>query len=135
MLTDLMKEAFARVEVFPLATATPDGIPNVVPIKYLEVAGDSELWIMDNFLGKTMANLRANPEAALFVWCKEPKCCIQIKARVEIRTEGPDYEAMRARVLEAKADLPARALVVLHIREIYQCLPGPDLGQRLWPES
>ena len=31
-LTAEMKEAFSKMKVFPLATASRDGVPNVVPI-------------------------------------------------------------------------------------------------------
>jgi predicted pyridoxine 5'-phosphate oxidase superfamily flavin-nucleotide-binding protein len=125
MLTQEMKDAIARTELFPLASSSRTGIPNVVPVKWLHVAADDVLWITDNFLHKTLANLLENPEAALYVWSPEPKLCVQIKGSVEVRTEGAEYEAMKARVRRQKPDLPAKSLVVLRIREIHDCLPGP----------
>ncbi len=133
MLTPAMKEAISRAEYFPLATATPSGVPNVVPIRYLRVAGDDRLWITDNYLLKTLDNLRGNPQAAVFVWSSDPKLAFQIKGTVEIVTEGADYERMKAEVRSQRPDLPARALVVLHIAEIYECLPGPNAGKRVFP--
>ena len=58
---------------------------------------------------------------------------MQIKGAIEIRTEGPEYERMKERVRRKQADLPARALVILHIQEIHQCLPGTEAGVRLFP--
>ncbi|WP_045226843.1 pyridoxamine 5'-phosphate oxidase family protein [Methyloterricola oryzae] len=135
MLTPAMKQAISRAEYFPLATATPAGVPNVVPIRYLSVAGDDRLWITDNYLLKTLDNLRGNPQASVFVWSADPKLAFQIKGTVEILTEGADYERMKAEVRNQRPDLPARALVVLHIAEIYECLPGPDAGKRLFPAA
>jgi len=133
MLTREMKDAIERAELFPLATASETGIPNVVPVKYLHVAGDDRLWITDNYLHKTLENLRGNPRAAIFVWSADPKMCFQIRGNVEIRAEGDEYERMKALVRQNKPDLPARSLVILRITEIYECLPGADAGKRLYP--
>lgn len=133
MLTSEMKHAIERAELFPFATASKKGVPNVVPVRYLQVAADDLLWITDNYLHKTLANLRANPQAAIYVWSAEPRMCFQIKGAVEIKTEGPEYEQMKALVRQKKADLPARSLLVMQVSEIFECLPGADAGKRLWP--
>jgi predicted pyridoxine 5'-phosphate oxidase superfamily flavin-nucleotide-binding protein len=135
MLTPEMKAAIAKAEVIPLATASSSGVPNVVPIRYVEVVADDLLWITDNYLRKTLENLRENPQAAFYVCSSEPKLAFQVKGSVEIATEGDDYQRMRARVLGLKPGLPAKSLVVLRIAEIYQCLPGSEAGARLWPEQ
>jgi predicted pyridoxine 5'-phosphate oxidase superfamily flavin-nucleotide-binding protein len=133
MLTREMKDAIERADLFPVATASNTGVPNVVPVKYLHVAADDLIWITDNYLRKTLANLRENPQVAIYVWSSEPKMCFQIKGTVEIETQGADYERMKALVRQKKADLPARSLVVMHISEIYECLPGENAGKRLSP--
>ena len=135
MLTADIQDAIRRAELLPFATATPDGIPNVVPVKYVWVAAPDTLWIADNYLDKTLTNLRANPQAALYVWSADPKLCVQIKGDVTLHTEGADFEAMRARARAGKPDIPARSLVKLRVREIFQCLPGDGPGRRLWPEE
>jgi uncharacterized protein len=133
MLTPEMKAAIARAELFPLATASKAGIPNVVPVKYVQVVADDTLWITDNYLYKTLRNLQQNPLAAMYVWSAEPKLCFQIKGTIAIHAEGNEYETMKTAVRAQKPDLPAKALVILTIREIYQCLPGAGPGTRLWP--
>ena len=60
-LTADMKEAFSRMKVFPVATAAKDGTPNVVPLAMVELHTDDTIWITDNFMNKTMSNLRTNP--------------------------------------------------------------------------
>lgn len=135
MLTPAMQDAIQRADLLPLATASLAGIPNVVPVKYVWVTAPDTLWIVDNYLAKTLANLRANPQAALYVWSAEPKLCVQIKGDIAIHTEGEAYAAMQARARAEKPDMPARALVVLQIRDIYQCLPSDGPGRRLWPEG
>ena len=135
MLTAEIQDAINRADLLPFATATPDGIPNVVPVKFVWVAAPDTLWIADNYFDKTLANLRANPQAALYVWSADPKLCVQIKGDITLHTEGPDYEAMRARTRAEKPDIPARSLVKLRVREIFQCLPGDGPGRRLWPKE
>ena len=135
MLTPETQDAINRADLLPFATATPDSIPNVVPVKYVWVAAPDMLWIADNYFDKTLANLRANPQAALYVWSANPKLCVQIKGDVTLHTEGADCEAMRARARAEKPDIPARSLVTLRVREIFQCLPGDGPGRRLWPEE
>ena len=133
MLTEDMKAAIERTEIFPFATASSSGIPNVIPIRYLRVAGDDQIWITDNYLLKTLANLEENPLAAFYVWSQEPKLGFQVKGRIRIQREGADYERMKESVRRQKPDLPARALLVLQVSEVYQCLPGADAGKRLLP--
>ena len=135
MLTPAMQDAIERAELIPFATASLDGIANVAPIKFIWVAAADTLWIADNYLDKTLANLRENPRAALYVWSADPKLCVQIKGDIVIHTAGEAYETMKTQARAEKPDIPARSLVELRIREIYQCLPGDGPGRRLWPES
>ena len=67
-LTADMKEAFLKMKVFPVATASKDGTPNVVPIGVVELVSDDTIWITDNFMNKSLANLKANPKLAIYVW-------------------------------------------------------------------
>lgn len=135
MLTHEMKDAIARAELIPFATASRTGISNVVPIKYVQVVADDLIWITDNYLNKTLANLSENRQAALYVWSPEPKMCFQVKGTIEIKTAGAEYEQMKAKVRQKKADLPAKSLIVMRITEIYECLPGAEVGKRLWPSA
>jgi predicted pyridoxine 5'-phosphate oxidase superfamily flavin-nucleotide-binding protein len=130
-LTTELKQAIAKAELYPLATASKTGMPNVIPIKFVFVADDDTLWLTDNFMNKTMKNLRQNPQAALNVDIPSDNIYIQIKGTTEIESIGENYEAMRKKVLAVKPDAPANSLVIMKITEIYQCLPGDTLGQRL----
>jgi uncharacterized protein len=57
-----MMEAFGKMKVFPVATATKDGTPNVIPFGIAELKGDDTMWFVDNFMDKTLSNLRVNPQ-------------------------------------------------------------------------
>ncbi len=67
-LTEEMKAAFATMKAFPVATASKNGWPNVVPIGFVELVDDETIWIADNFMKKTLANIRENPKVSIYVW-------------------------------------------------------------------
>jgi predicted pyridoxine 5'-phosphate oxidase superfamily flavin-nucleotide-binding protein len=90
-MTAEMKEAFSKVKLFPVATASKTGVPNVAPIAFVIMMGDDTLWLADNFMKKTLANLKENPNIAVYAWEPESKKCLQLKGKVEIKTSGPDY--------------------------------------------
>jgi hypothetical protein len=130
-LTAEIKETFSKVKVFPVATASRSGIPNVSLIAFVILVRDDTIWLADNFMKKTIENLKENPRAALSVWDPESKKCFQIKGNIEIRTSGEDYEKMTNMVHDKKPELPAKSLVILTITEVFSCVPGPDAGKKL----
>jgi uncharacterized protein len=130
-LSNEIKEAVLKSELFPFATASEQGIPNVVPIKFVFIENDDELWFVDNFLNKTLGNIQRNPFGAVYVYRPEVNLCVQIKGRLAVRTSGPEYERMRQKVHASRPDLPAKSLIVMSITDLYQCLPGPDAGAKL----
>jgi len=130
-LTAELKEAVSKMKVFPVATATKDGTPNVIPIAIVELVDDETLWITDNFMNKTLSNLRTNPKIALYVWGPEIKGCFQIKGVASIRTSGPDYESMKDKINKKNPALPARSLVIVKITDVFECKPGPTAGAKI----
>ena len=126
-----MKEAFAKMKIFPVATSSKDGTPNVIPLGMVELHDDETIWITDNFMNKTISNLRTNPKIALYIWGPEIKGCFQIKGVTSIRNSGPEYEEMRAGVNRKRPELPARSLIIVKITEVFECKPGPAAGSKL----
>ncbi len=130
-LTAELKEAVSKMKVFPVATATKDGTPNVIPIAIVELVDDETLWITDNFMNKTLSNLRTNPKVAMYIWGPEIKGCFQIKGVASIRTSGPEYEEMKVKINKKNPALPARSLVIVKITEVFECKPGPTAGVKI----
>jgi len=130
-LPNEIKELLPEMELFPFATASATGVPNVVPVKFVYLARDDVFWVTDNFFNKTLANLRENPRAALYVWSASAKRSYQIKGDTEIVTSGSDYEAMKAMVLAKKPDAPVRSLVIFRITAVYDCMPGSGAGRQV----
>ena len=130
-LSTALKNAIEKAELFPLATASDSGLPNVVPIKFVLIENDDELWLVDNFMDKTLQNLQQNPAAALNILIPDDNISFQIKGHTRIETEGANYQRMRDVVLKVKPDAPAKSLIVMDITEIFDCWPGNTIGQRL----
>ena len=114
--------------VFALATASQEGIPNVVPVGMLFVGEDGMVWLVDNFLKKTLKNLQENPVASFYVWNPEAKESYQVKGKATIVSSGPDYEKAVAFAHSKKETLPAKNLVKIEPAEVYYTTPGPHAG-------
>ncbi len=130
-LTDEMKETIARNRVVPMATASKDGIPNVVPMASIRVVGDDTIWIMNNYMVKTLRNLEENPIVALYFYDPKSRCCFQVKGTAEIQTSGPDYEKFRDRVKAESDRFPTRSLVVMKVTDVFECMPGKGAGKKV----
>jgi len=132
-MTERMKELFEKVPTAVLATATPDGIPNAVPVGAKKIIDDGTILISDQFFNKTLANLKANAQVAVTFW--EGHEGYQLKGTVIIETEGQRYEqtARWIEELSHKAGFPlkSKGAVILQITEIYGVSPGPGAGKKL----
>jgi len=130
-LTGEMKELFAKIKLFPVATASKKGLPNVTPIAFVQLIRDDTIWIADNFMQKTLANVRENPHIAVYLYDAESKKCLQVKGTVDVRVSGEDYEKMKKMVQEKKPGLPAKSLLIVKVTEVWECMPGPSAGKKI----
>lgn len=78
-----------------LATSTPNGVPNVVPVGLCKAINDRQLLIGDVLFDKTRKNLEANPNVAISFTDFKRMGSYQLKGVSEIHTEGPVYERMK----------------------------------------
>jgi uncharacterized protein len=130
-LNEDIKTAFLKVKVFPVATASKDGIPNVVPMGFCKLMDDETIWIADNFMLKSLANLKENPNIAIYIWGPDTGGCFQIKGKADLIDSGEKFEKMRSIVHASKPGLPAKTLIEVKISEVFQCAPGPGAGNKL----
>jgi len=132
-MTDRMKELFENVPAVVLATATADGVPNAVPVGAKKIIDDETILISNQFLNKTLANLKANPNVAVSFW--EGYEGYQLKGTVTIETTGDRFEETAKWIedLGNKVGFPlkSKGAVILSIEEIYGIAPGPGAGKLL----
>ena len=131
LINDEMRALFEKIKVFSVGTAALDGTPNVAPIASVQFPGNDEVWLGDNYMKKTLANVRANPRMAIYAWDPDSKKCLQVKGQVVVRTEGAEYEQMKARMKAKNEAYPAKSLLILKVEEVYTCTPGTGAGDRI----
>ena len=128
-----VKEIFEKQQIAPLATATKDGVPNVVPVNAKKILDDETILISDQFFGKTLKNIQDNPQVAITIWDNLEG--YQIKGSVTIETSGTRFEetAQWIEGIGKALNLPlkSKGAVIMNITEIYNVSPGPDAGKLL----
>lgn len=119
----------AQMKVTPVATASKDGLPNVVPMTFVKTLDDSAVLVADNYMDKGARNLEENPNIAVCAWDLETKRAYQIKGTAEIHRSGPIFDETAAWVKEIRPDIASRAAVVLKVTNVYVCHSGDDRGK------
>jgi len=130
-LTEDIIEAFSHVKITPLSTASKNGIPNVAPMGTVYLKDSETIWILDNFMNKTAANITENPKAAIYLYGEGIKGCCQIKGDAEYVTSGDSHKEAKKIFLSKNPNLPAKGLVIIKITDVYDCMPGPDAGSKI----
>jgi len=128
-LTEDAKRVLAQAKVIPVATASKDGLPNVVPMTFVKTLDDATVLIADNYMDKGARNLEENPRVSICVWDLEAKRAYQIRGDVQILHAGNVYDEMVAWVKETKPDAPAKAAVVMTVTNVFVCHSGDDRGK------
>lgn len=133
MNTDIQEVLEDRI--IYLATASLNGIPNVVPIGGKKVIDDQTLLIVDVLLNKTKQNIIENPLVAIIVedLRREKPISYQLKGTAKIFTDG-DYFQQATEISEnawgrrKKAGhtkkYKVRSAVLVTIDEIYSNMRG-----------
>jgi predicted pyridoxine 5'-phosphate oxidase superfamily flavin-nucleotide-binding protein len=130
VMTEEMMDAVEKDNVVFLATATKDGVPNVVPIGFARPIDNKTIMIVDNYLNKTRKNLEANPKASL-IPRDASKCPYQFKGSVEIIESGKYFDEAVDWATSVMSKLSPKAAVLLKVEEIYSVQPGPGAGSKV----
>ncbi|QSX06252.1 pyridoxamine 5'-phosphate oxidase family protein [Sedimentibacter sp. zth1] len=126
-----VKKVISNMKIFPVSTSTKEGIPNVIPIAFVKVYDEDTLLIADNYLDKTYKNIEENPYVSIYVCDTAEGKAYQIKGEAIINTSGKVYEDTVKWVKEVSSKLNPKSGVVVKITKIYNCQPGPKLGEEL----
>jgi predicted pyridoxine 5'-phosphate oxidase superfamily flavin-nucleotide-binding protein len=126
-----VKETLSKQKPTPIATASKDGVPNVVFVGLLKIVDDETLMLADNFFYKTAANLVENPKISILCYNSETKKSYQIKGSAMVYKDGPNFDEMRNWAHGINPKLPAKACVMVKVEEIYDAMWGPSAGKKL----
>lgn len=130
VMTEEMMDAIEKDNLVFLATATKDGVPNVVPIGFARPIDNETIMIVDNFLKKTHENLENNPKASLVVR-DASKAPYQFKGSVEIVESGKYFDQAVDWATSVMSQLAPKAAILLKVEEIYSVQPGPNAGSKV----
>ncbi|MDD4126610.1 MAG: pyridoxamine 5'-phosphate oxidase family protein [Methanomicrobium sp.] len=130
-LDEKVKEAFSKAKIIPLATASKAGVPNVAPMGAIYLKDDETIWILNNFMKKTAANVAETKKAAVYLYGDGIKGCFQIKGDAEFHSSGSDYEEAKKMFHAKNPNLPAKELLVIKITDVFNCMPGPGAGDKI----
>lgn len=116
-----------------MATASKNGVPNVVPIHFMKILDEETILASAVFMTKTFSNLKENPVCAMSVW--EGHTGYQFKGSATILTEGPVFKETQTWTEEEgkKLGLPlhSKGAIVIKITEIFSVSPGADAGKKI----
>ena len=124
-----IQEIINQDKAFAFGTATLDGIPNINMIGIKKIKDDETILIADNYFNKTLANLQKNVKATILTKRAEDKLWYQLKGTCKYVNEGQEYEEFKQWVKSIKETLPAKGMVIFKVKEIYNCIPGPNAGK------
>ncbi len=102
-----------------LATAHNNDV-NVVPVSSIRIV-DDKIWIINYFMGKTVANIDYNHRVALSCW-KDGEG-YQIKARATHITEGKAFVAAQEWIKGILPERVVKGLLVLDPTEVFDLAP------------
>ncbi len=130
-LTNEIKQAFSTIKLFPIATASKSGEPNVTPHGLVMLIDDETIWVGDIFMKTTIKNVLENPRLSVFIHGPETKGCYQIKGDVLVKSSGPEFTKLNEIVKAKMPNAQAKNLLIVKITGVHQCAPGPNAGDKL----
>jgi adenylate cyclase len=121
---------FRGVIPSPLATCSPDGVPNVTYMSIVQYVDSDRVALSRQFFNKTRANLDVNPASQ--VWVVDPETLDQYELDLEYlhtESDGPAFEAMRADLDAIASQTGASGIFRLRGVDIHRVLRCARVGE------
>lgn len=128
-LTQEMKDMILTQQCFH-ATVSKEGIPNNAPKRSTKVLDDETLIYSEGTGGSTYKNILDGSKVAVAVVNRDILDGYRFLGTPEVITEGEVYN--KSAELSLKAGMPKpKAVILIHINEIYSLKPGPTAGKKI----
>ena len=101
------------------ATIGEDGNPHCIAVGYVKVVSKNQVLITDNYLVKTVKNIKRNPSVALAVWSRnwEDDCKgFEFVGIAKYFTEGKWFEEVK-KIPENEGE-PCKAAILITVNKI-----------------
>ncbi|MDY6907414.1 MAG: pyridoxamine 5'-phosphate oxidase family protein [Chloroflexota bacterium] len=122
-LTEEMKALIGTQQCF-VATASPDGMPNIGPKRSTHVLDDEHLAFFELTGGRTWENLQRNPRVAVAVVDRDKMQGYRFNGKAEMLTEGELFEGAKKLAEMMKMPVPPKAAVKVKVDEIFNLGAG-----------
>ena len=103
---EVHRELIREVGLCYVATASPDGVPNVSPKGSIGVLDDDHLVFADIMSPGTRKNLQQNPKVAIYVCDPKKVRGFQFKGTAELSQEGELFDQLKRQIEEKKLPVP-----------------------------
>ena len=128
-LTEEMKALVANQQAF-IATASPEGIPNIGPKGSTRVLDDEHIVFFEMTGRRTYENLKTNPNIAIAVLDREKMQGYRFVGKAELVTEGELYQQAKQFAEAMKLPTAPQAAVKVKVNEIYN-IGVPEPGKKV----
>ena len=117
--------------VWNLATSA-NGDVNVAPFAFKSILPDGRLVIANNFMQKTVANIRANEVVSISAYDPTTKEGYQVKGKAVYTEDGPIADEYK-KVVEERTHgaLVCKGVVIIEVTKIYVTTPGANSGKEV----
>ena len=106
-----------------IATAAPDGTPNVSYLSQVIRIDDERVALSNQFFGKTAANLRGNPQAAILLVDGRSGQQVRLEAHYEGSVEqGEMFERVAAQIAASSAEVGMAGVMRLRALDVFRVL-------------
>ena len=129
------QEIFTKQRVISLGTVDGNGKPNTSYVAFWWFEDDETIVLVDNYMKKARANLESGGWAALSAYDMDIHRAFQLKGKATIETEGARVDRGKKMAEQFEKErgmkMPAKAVVVIKVDEIYYLHPGADAGNAI----
>ena len=126
-----VKELFNKQGLVAVGTASPEGVPNVVPILWKKILDDDTIILIDNFMKTTKENLQRNKNVCISFWDAKTEEAYKIKGTARYHTDGPVYNEGKKFIQLKKPDRVPKGVVEIKVSQIFDITPGPNAGKKI----
>lgn len=130
-LSDL-RDCFEGVIPSIIATSSADGVPNVSYLSHVAQVDDAHVALSNQFFGKTAANLRDNPQAAIMLVDSASGRQVRLTAVwIGTQRDGPLFDEMAASLRASSAQVGMAEVMRLAAVDVFRveridALPHPE---------
>lgn len=130
MITEAIKKLFEAQDIVAFGTSA-EGEPNVIAVYWKHIADESTIWLIDNYMNKTLSNLEKNPRVCVSLWDPESNEGYELKGTATYSSEGETFDKAKAWIQSINPKKNPKGVVEVKVSEIFTIEPGPAAGTRL----